>query len=44
MAISIPGIFAAGDTRPRLLRQISTAVGDGSLASFAAEKYLEGQH
>ena len=44
MATSIPGIFAAGDVRSKLLRQISTAVGDGSLASFAAEKYLEGQH
>jgi len=44
MATSISGIFAAGDVRSKLLRQISTAVGDGSLASFAAEKYLEGQH
>jgi len=35
------GIFAAGDCRKRLLRQIATAVGDGATAAFAAEKYLE---
>ena len=44
MATTIPGIFAAGDVRAKLLRQISTAVGDGSLACFSAEKYLEEQH
>ncbi len=41
MATSIPGIFAAGDVRAKFLRQITTAVGDGALAAFAAEKYLE---
>jgi len=35
------GIFAAGDCRKKLLRQIATAVGDGATAAFAAEKYLE---
>lgn len=38
---SIKGIFAAGDCRRKLLYQISTAVGDGATAAFAAEKYLE---
>lgn len=38
---SIKGIFAAGDCRKKLLRQISTSVGDGATAAFAAEKYLE---
>ncbi|MBN2466927.1 MAG: thioredoxin-disulfide reductase [Deltaproteobacteria bacterium] len=38
---SVPGIFAAGDVRKKLLRQISTAVGDGATAAYAAEKYLE---
>jgi thioredoxin reductase (NADPH) len=41
MASSIPGIFAAGDVRAKLLRQITTAVGDGAIAAFAAEHYLE---
>jgi thioredoxin reductase (NADPH) len=38
---SIKGVFAAGDCRKRLLRQIATAVGDGATAAFATEKYLE---
>jgi thioredoxin reductase (NADPH) len=41
MATDIPGIFAAGDIRAKLWRQISTAVGDGSVAAIAAENYLE---
>lgn len=40
---SVKGIFAAGDCRKRLLRQVATAVGDGATAAFAAEKYLEGK-
>ena len=44
MATNIPGIYAAGDVRVKFLRQISTAVGDGALACFSAEKYLEEQH
>jgi thioredoxin reductase (NADPH) len=38
---SAKGIFAAGDCRKKLLRQIATAVGDGATAAFAAEKFLE---
>ena len=38
---SVRGIFAAGDCRKKLLRQITTAVGDGATTAFAAEKYLE---
>jgi thioredoxin reductase (NADPH) len=41
MKTSLPGIFAAGDVRVKLLRQIATAVGDGATAAFAAEKYIE---
>jgi thioredoxin reductase (NADPH) len=37
---SVPGIFAAGDVRKKNLRQISTAVGDGATAAYAAEKYI----
>jgi len=40
METSVPGVFAAGDIRAKLLRQVSTAVGDGATAAFAAEKYL----
>src|SRR4030066_1008979 len=38
---SVKGIFAAGDCRKKVLRQIATGVGDGATAAFAAEKYLE---
>jgi thioredoxin reductase (NADPH) len=41
LATSVQGIFAAGDVRKKLLRQISTAVGDGATSVFAAERYLE---
>lgn len=41
MATNIPGIYAAGDCRAKMLRQISTAVGDGATAAYAAEKYIE---
>jgi thioredoxin reductase (NADPH) len=38
---SAEGVFAAGDARKSFLKQIATAVGDGAVAAFAAEKYLE---
>ena len=37
---SVPGLFAAGDVRKKEVRQVATAVGDGSTAAIAAEKYL----
>jgi thioredoxin reductase (NADPH) len=40
MATDIPGIFAAGDVRNKILRQITTAVGDGAIAAFVVENYL----
>jgi thioredoxin reductase (NADPH) len=40
MMTSIPGLFAAGDLRVQLTRQITTAVGDATTAAIAVEKYL----
>lgn len=41
MRTNIPGVYAAGDVRKKLLRQIVTACADGAIAATAAEKYLE---
>jgi thioredoxin reductase (NADPH) len=41
MHSSAPGVFAAGDVRAKVLKQIATAVGDGATAGVAAEKYIE---
>ncbi len=41
MQTSEKGVFAAGDVRSKQLRQIATAVGDGAIAAFSAEKYIE---
>ncbi|MEE8448967.1 MAG: thioredoxin-disulfide reductase [Thermodesulfobacteriota bacterium] len=40
METSVPGIYVAGDVRSGSTQQIATAVGDGSVAAMAAEKYL----
>jgi len=40
MMTSIPGLFAAGDVRSQVTRQITTAVGDATTAAIAVEKYL----
>jgi thioredoxin reductase (NADPH) len=40
METSMRGLFAAGDLRSQLTRQVTTAVGDGTTAAIAAEKYL----
>lgn len=37
---NIPGVFAVGDVRTTLLRQIVTAVADGAVAAHQAEAYL----
>jgi len=41
MMTSVPGIFAAGDVRAQLTRQITTAVGDATTATLAAVKWME---
>jgi len=40
METSIDGLFAAGDVRSQLTRQVTTAAGDGTTAAIAAEKYI----
>lgn len=41
METNVPGIFAIGDTRVKTVRQVSTAVGDASTASFFVDRYLQ---
>jgi thioredoxin reductase (NADPH) len=41
MHTSIPGLFAIGDVRQQLTKQVTNAVGDGTTAAVAAGKYLE---
>lgn len=41
MMTNVPGIFAAGDVRAQLTRQITTAVGDATTATIAASKWVE---
>ncbi len=40
MRTSRPGVFAAGDVRNTPLRQITTAVGDATLAAYAAYQHI----
>ena len=39
---SLPGVYAVGDVRTKLLRQVVTAVADGAMAVHMAEEYLAG--
>ena len=41
MQTYIRGLFAAGDLRSQLTRQVTTAVGDATTAAIAVEKYLK---
>jgi thioredoxin reductase (NADPH) len=38
---SRPGVFACGDARAGIIKQIANAVGEGALAAIGAEKYLD---
>lgn len=40
MATNIEGVYAAGDSTVKRFRQITTAVGDGTVAALAASNYL----
>jgi len=41
MMTSQEGIYACGDVRKKLLRQVVTACGEGATAAFAVQKYIE---
>jgi len=41
METSMPGVYAVGDCRTTPLLQVVTAVGDGAIAAFMADKYVE---
>jgi thioredoxin reductase (NADPH) len=40
METNLKGVFSCGDVREKWLKQVATAVGDGAIAGFAAEKYI----
>jgi thioredoxin reductase (NADPH) len=44
METAIPGLFGAGDVNQKEIRQVATAVGDGSIAAQFAAKYVESFH
>ena len=41
METKVPGVFAVGDVRYKHLRQVATAVGDGSIAGQGAYDYIQ---
>ena len=40
MQTNVKGVYAAGDLRPKMLRQVVTAVADGAIAATDAERYV----
>ncbi len=40
METNLKGVYAVGDVRDKFLKQVATAVGDGAIAGYAAEKYI----
>lgn len=41
MNTKVKGVFAAGDVREKMLRQVVTATGDGSIAAQSAQHFVE---
>ena len=41
MRTNVPGVFSAGDCNRKTFRQIVTACGDGAVAAFSAQHYVE---
>lgn len=40
METNVRGVYAVGDVRDKFLKQVATAVGDGAIAGYAAEKFI----
>ncbi|MFH1196704.1 MAG: thioredoxin-disulfide reductase [bacterium] len=40
MSTNIPGVYAAGDSNAKRFRQVTTAVGDGTIAALIAADYI----
>lgn len=40
MHTNVPGVYAAGDIRHTVLRQVVTATSDGAIAAWSAEKWI----
>lgn len=40
METNIKGVYAAGDLRSKTIRQLTTAVSDGTISALTAEKYI----
>jgi thioredoxin reductase (NADPH) len=40
MSTNLPGVYAGGDSVTKRYRQVTTAVGDGTIAALAASNYL----
>ena len=40
MSTNMDGVYAAGDSIAKRFRQVTTAVGDGTIAALAASNYL----
>ncbi len=40
MSTNLEGVYAAGDSTAKRFRQVTTAVGDGTIAALAASQYL----
>jgi thioredoxin reductase (NADPH) len=41
MMTSMPGLFAAGDVRSQITRQVTTACGDATTAAIGVDRYLK---
>jgi thioredoxin reductase (NADPH) len=40
MESSVPGIYAVGDIKPNICKQVSVSVGEGTIAAVDAERYI----